>query len=82
MPSRCALLEIDAGGRCIVKLMTPFGVFAFAKARSSFTSAVTIIAPVAGNYKEAMRHSFVLNLQHACTLLRQRRVGRHVGITV
>jgi hypothetical protein len=38
IPSRCALLEIDAGGRYIFRLMTPVGVFAFASCLNSFTS--------------------------------------------
>jgi len=38
MPSRCALLVIEAGGLANFKLMTPVGVFAFANERSCFTS--------------------------------------------
>jgi hypothetical protein len=38
MLSRCALLAIDAGGRSILRLMTPVGVFAFASERSCFIS--------------------------------------------
>jgi len=38
MPSRCALLAIEAFGRCIFRLMIPVGVFAFANERSCFIS--------------------------------------------
>ena len=38
MPSRCALLAIDAAGRSILRLITPVGVLALARDRSCFTS--------------------------------------------